>query len=1196
MKKFIIIDHSLQDLQGHHYECSVSVAEAVQRLNYEAIIIANKNFSPHFVPKNIKIVSEFEIDWFNNSTKKLNNFQKKIKKLTEFLSNFNLDDVIGEYKNKINYKLFKLKVTKPKIKILLEKIEGSLFRFNQWIKQDIKLIKYIPLSHSFFGICKTLFGVFQLGIKAIHKINQKLWFKFFNFNVKTFQESLENIINILNITSEDHIFIHTLGVEQLEELLYLLQKQPLEKNPQYHIMLRRDIDDYLVKNAQGIGIKNCLTEFYQYKLFPNKVKFYTDTSQLVDRYNSLSPIQFIEIPVPFRQEKLVQNKTVKLENKCLHLVYLGDARIEKGYLYLPQIVGDLWEDYLLTKTLKITIQSNFNIASGEKDILASRLTLEQYPETMVKIIKNAMTTEEYYQLLMSADLLVIPYDNNSYRYRTSGVLTESLAAGKPVIVPANSWLASQIDETRGVIYNHPNDISKGIIKLINNIKEYQKNAELFSLHWCKKHSPDNLVNCLLSPINIQDNITQKNRQKVSESCLYHKPHFLFVINIDRILNLDINGQIILSHLQYLSECNYLISIITYCLKSPLNHNNNDHQFAKLENILDNYNIKKTWLLQLDDTPQFIPSLDQEKYFHNYYNNEPTFTREIIDINSLLIPHDLKNHLQQQKIDNILLDSISSQILVNNLGLSSISIVCQVSQLQSYQYGIENNQDIDLKELDTEYNLFSQINVIITNYKYLAEKIINKFPSLITYTLPCFSPLLSTQKSLNNTKITDFLWGNNKSQYYQIINDSLNLDRIINNLSKTSQKIAILYPWGDILERKAGASQRVGLLIDYLQEKDNNIWLFTTGEEKDLFLNNVRYTFYDQKFNHLDLVKQVYRSSYESLMNINKGNQLLRENSNLIPEDWRLNMYYQFYGDDNFTNWIEKIINWADIVILEYPFWGKIVSKICQEKNVKLIITAHDILCKQVSLNTPLYQTLLAEEISNLKKADHVVCVSQEDQKFLQQWGINSQQIANPVNLNLGQKNNVINNQEKWFNIYPWLRDNYCLFVGSGHFPNVEAVREIKKIASIYQEKKYNPRCRFVVIGNCHKSENEDNFISLGKVELELLSLLYQNAKLILAPMLSGTGSSLKIPEAMSFGKVVLGTKIAFRGYDIQNKIHGIIEDNLALYPDTIEQLLTNNDELIFIGNNAQNLANNYNYKFLYEGYLKLVESRDSNCI
>ncbi|WP_308256111.1 glycosyltransferase [Geminocystis sp. GBBB08] len=815
-----------------------------------------------------------------------------------------------------------------------------------------------------------------------------------------------------------------------------------------------------------------------------------------------------------------------------------------------------------------------------------------------------MTTEEYYQLLMSADLLVIPYNVNSYRYRTSGVLTESLAAGKPVIVPKNSWLASQVDESRGGIYQNHQDISKTIIKVINNIREYQKNAQEFSVDWCKKHSPDSLIDCLLSEVDFTDNLGNNSLDKQEIQPSLNNAKILTIINGDNLLNLDNYGQIILSHLQCLSELGYNIYLLIYSLKLELDEDSYNNFQQKVNDILSNCQFKHTWFLRLKNSPQFIKGLNRQKYFSNVYQDEITFTRNLIDVNSLLIPDSLINYLQTENLDTIFIDSITNQILVEKMGLNNIPVICQLSGLQSYQYAIINYQEIDEEELKQELYLFSQVKVILANHQHQAKKIISYHPHLLAYNLPSFNNLVSKNKSIINSKIVNFIWGDKKSEYQQIINDSLKVtmgDRLVqNNLTQGGKKIAILYPWGDILERKAGASQRVGLLIDYLQEKGNSVWLFTIGQEKELILDNVRYSFYDQNFDNLELVNQLYTNSYSTLINTNrlkdindnddKNNQQREENIKQIKEDWRLSMYNQFSFDDNFKKWIQKIIDWADIVILEYPFWGKTVSKICQEKNVKLIITAHDMLCQQVSIKTPIYQILLAEEISSLKTANQVICVSKEDQEFLKKWDINSKVIPNPVNINLPLREKVISHQEKWLNLYPWLRENYCLFVGSGHFPNIEAVKQIREIASEYHFRKYNPLCKFILMGSCCEAENKDNFISLDKVDLELLTLAYQQAKLILAPMLSGTGSSLKIMEAMSFGKVILGTKIAFRGCDIQHKSQAIIEDNLIKYPDIICQLLIDNELLDYIGKNARNLAENYDYRKLYSDYLELIEN------
>ena len=58
---------------------------------------------------------------------------------------------------------------------------------------------------------------------------------------------------------------------------------------------------------------------------------------------------------------------------------------------------------------------------------------------------------DYERLIRETDIGLFLHDNRKYAAQCSGVLHEVLAAGKPVIVPGGSWLASQIAEP---IFSH----------------------------------------------------------------------------------------------------------------------------------------------------------------------------------------------------------------------------------------------------------------------------------------------------------------------------------------------------------------------------------------------------------------------------------------------------------------------------------------------------------------------------------------------------------------------------------------------------------------------------------------------------------------------------------------------------------------------------------------------------------------------
>jgi hypothetical protein len=58
---------------------------------------------------------------------------------------------------------------------------------------------------------------------------------------------------------------------------------------------------------------------------------------------------------------------------------------------------------------------------------------------------------------------------------------------------------------------------------------------------------------------------------------------------------------------------------------------------------------------------------------------------------------------------------------------------------------------------------------------------------------------------------------------------------------------------------------------------------------------------------------------------------------------------------------------------------------------------------------------------------------------------------------------------------------------------------------------------------------------LGKLNNQVLSLLYLKVSLIITSIMSVTGTSLKIMERIAYGKVILGTAIAFRGYPMKSQ-------------------------------------------------------------
>ncbi|MGL5033092.1 MAG: glycosyltransferase family 4 protein, partial [Microcystaceae cyanobacterium] len=352
-------------------------------------------------------------------------------------------------------------------------------------------------------------------------------------------------------------------------------------------------------------------------------------------------------------------------------------------------------------------------------------------------------------------------------------------------------------------------------------------------------------------------------------------------------------------------------------------------------------------------------------------------------------------------------------------------------------------------------------------------------------------------------------------------------------------------------------------------------------------DGVYYEYYEPYFEQAELVKNVYQDAYHSWdQDLKLTGQNLDGNLDDKQEHWLPWIYYQFRFDSSFKNWLEKITDWADVVILEYPFWGLMLGNMCKRKNVKLILTAHDVLAKNLPLETQLGQIALGEELQALKKADQVVTLTPDDQTFFANYNIESYCIPISIDTQKIQSDLGANNSLELATILGIEESQIkpiCLFVGSQHSPNIEAVKQIRQWSQSRLCDFY-----FVVVGNCWEPERTKNFLALGRLSENNLVTLYRQSALILAPLTEGTGMSVKTLEALAYGKVLLGTAIAFRGYPVESGKNCLIYDNLDDYPDKINQLIQQPELLKNLGQQAKEFSRNYDYRQLYKGYLDLI--------
>ena len=288
--------------------------------------------------------------------------------------------------------------------------------------------------------------------------------------------------------------------------------------------------------------------------------------------------------------------------------------------------------------------------------------------------------------------------------------------------------------------------------------------------------------------------------------------------------------------------------------------------------------------------------------------------------------------------------------------------------------------------------------------------------------------------------------------------------------------------------------------------------------------------------------------------------------------------------------VHELVGWSSIAFLECPFWGSVVRRACRKTKRNYLLTFEDVLSDLVTSNQWLRQRVSACERLASRDAAAVFSVSFHDQERFEANGIPTRVIPH------GMETEPTLPHVDGEQIPPELqrlqeaRSNgaiSCLFIGSSLRCNLEAVEEIRKIAASLVNR---ADIRFVIAGAClPRGDYGDKITALGPVEEAILLQLYRLTDLVLAPLISGTGTSLKVLEAFIHGKPLLSTRVGVRGHPVQDGRDCIVCDDLERFPEIILALSGDPARRRKLGESGRQFVKAFDYRVVYQPYLAEIE-------
>ena len=320
-------------------------------------------------------------------------------------------------------------------------------------------------------------------------------------NALVFKRDLERFLALADASADDHVLLGTAHVRELLAAYMYVRKLGEARAPMFHLEFRHPLlsktHEHEQEMSPAIRHHRLFFSFYKSWGATNRIKFYGDTREIADEYRLISGFDFGVLPIPFRSACIERDET--RGDGRLTLAFFGDARDEKGFHWLPDLVDSLMDSHVRTGRIRFLFQASIGDREYSPRSVAALERLQRHsPDYLTLVgVGGALAPEAYFRLVSATDIALFPYERDRYRAASSGTLAEALAAGNPVIVPANSWMSSQVRPGAGETFTDEQSFQAAVRRVIDRYAEYRRVADSHSNSWTQTHSPDALVQAIV---------------------------------------------------------------------------------------------------------------------------------------------------------------------------------------------------------------------------------------------------------------------------------------------------------------------------------------------------------------------------------------------------------------------------------------------------------------------------------------------------------------------------------------------------------------------------------------------------------------------------------------------------------------------------------------------------------------------------
>jgi len=264
-------------------------------------------------------------------------------------------------------------------------------------------------------------------------------------------------------------------------------------------------------------------------------------------------------------------------------------------------------------------------------------------------------------------------------------------------------------------------------------------------------------------------------------------------------------------------------------------------------------------------------------------------------------------------------------------------------------------------------------------------------------------------------------------------------------------------------------------------------------------------------------------------------------------------------------------NHYDVVWLEYIWLSRIFDDITDRKILKVIDT-HDIMTKRyqqylkLSQSPEFFYTTKRQEQKCLNRADVVIAIQNREERYFRTLTKKKTKVVT-----IGDC--IEKNESKLID------DKSICFIGAANTFNVQGILWfLKEVFPIIQKRM--PQVRLYIAGRvCDMLPDSDDYIKCGVVDH--IQRVYEKTRIVINPVLQGTGLNIKSIEAIANMKPLVSTSVGVKGLGSELKCFKVADDPERFAEMTV-RLLISDEECENLIYNCDRFIDGYNRKNEYE--------------